>query len=489
MKLVRFPWKIYFRFLTVQALAYNFVLCFVFLGLVPLTDEKPKTLWFFFITFFIVNILVAIVTSFRFTFPMHRLLIKILLVSSKKKYSELASHQEEDIFDEADSEFSDFERALQRISRKMKKRKEQLQRERDEGQAFMSSVQEGLLTLSFDEKVLYFNSQFATQFLNSSQMQNDDLRLTQIFRIPEVYENFRQVIREKKIQRISLKMVTQLERRPRDFLISLAPLRKYESLEVYGVLMVFHDITDIRQAEKIRIEFVANASHELRTPLTSIKGYVETLKGDIQQGNTKDAVNFIEIISRNVNRLIDLVNDLLSLSLLESQPELKVETIHPLQISENVINEMTMMARDKSQVIHVRGEVSTFQADPGKVEQVLRNLLINAIKYIPSGKNIYVNWEEQDNSVILKVIDDGPGIPEEHHARLFERFYRVDRGRSRDQGGTGLGLAIVKHIMQNHGGSVSVRNSPGQGAEFTCVFPKHKKSKDSLPAGEVARVP
>lgn len=477
MKLVRFPWGIYFRFFIIQTLAYNLILVFLFVALVPLSDEKPKTLWFFFITFFVVNLLVAIFTSFRFTFPVHRLLIKTLRLSGKKKYLDLPIANEEDIFAEEDGEFSEFERALGRISRKLKKKKEQLQRERDETQAFMSSVQEGLLSINLDENVLYFNSQFAANFLNQAQLKEGNLRLTQIFRAPEIYQSFRQVIDKKQTQRVNLKLVTQLDRLPRDFSISLTPLRKYKSQDVYGVLGVFHDISDIRKAEKIRIDFVGNASHELRTPLTSIKGYVETLKTDLKQGQAEHALNFTEIISKNVDRLIDLVNDLLSLSTLESHAELKLEMIHPLQISELVINELSMMAKEKNQVIHVRGEVSAFEADARKVEQVLRNLITNAIKYIPQGKNVYVHWEEtKNNQLLLRVMDDGPGIPEEHHSRLFERFYRIDRGRSRDQGGTGLGLAIVKHIMQNHGGSISVRNIPDKGAEFICIFPIAKRN-------------
>lgn len=488
MKMVRFPWGIYFRFFIIQTLAYNLVLVFLFVALVPLSDEKPKTLWFFFITFLIVNLLVALVTSFRFTFPMHRLLIKTLRLSGKKRYFDLPYREEEDIFVEEDGEFSEFERALNRISRKLKKKKEQLQRERDETQAFMSSVQEGLLSIDLDENVMYFNSQFAANFLNQSQLKEGNLKLTQIFRVPEIYQSFRQVLDEKQIQRVTLKLVTQLDRLPRDFSISLTPLRKYKSQDVYGVLGVFHDISDIRKAEKIRIDFVGNASHELRTPLTSIKGYVETLKTDFKQGQHEQAFSFIEIISKNVDRLIDLVNDLLSLSTLESHSELKLELIHPLQISEQVISELSMMAREKMQIIHVRGEVHPFEADLRKVEQVLRNLIINAIKYIPPEKNIYVQWEENsDSQVVLRVIDDGPGIPEEHHSRLFERFYRIDRGRSRDQGGTGLGLAIVKHIMQNHGGTIRVRSNPGKGAEFICSFPSVKRNSRAPSSAEGRR--
>lgn len=476
MKLARFPWGIFFRYFIFQTLAYNFILVFLFIALGPLSEEKARTLWFFYIVFFIVNILVAVVTSLRFTFPVHRLLLKTLKLSGKKRYLNISeADMEEDIFQKEDGEFSEFESALDRISRKLKKKKEQLQRERDENQAFMSSVQEGLLSVSLDERVIYFNSRFATQFLNQEQIQLANLKLSQIFRAPEIYQNFRKVIEEKKIQRVNLKLTTKLDNLPRDFSISLTPLRKFDSDQIYGVLGVFHDITDIRKAEKIRIEFVANASHELRTPLTSIKGYVDTLKEDIVNKNLEHANQFVEIINSNVDRLIDLVNDLLSLSALESNSELKIELIHPLQITEQVVNELAVLANEKKQVIHIRGHVPSFEADASKVGQVLRNLVINAIKYIPEGKNIYVYWEHSlSNGVTLRVVDDGPGIPEEHHSRLFERFYRIDRGRSRDQGGTGLGLAIVKHIMQSHGGSVQVKSSSGKGSEFICFFPVGK---------------
>ena len=477
LKMARFPWGIFFRYFIFQTLAYNFILIFLFITLGPLSEEKAKTLWFFYIIFFVVNILVAIVTSFRFTFPVYRLLIKTLKLSGKKRFANISDFEEsEDIFQKEDGEFADFERALDRISRKLKKKKEQLQRERDENQAFMSSVQEGLLSVGLDEKVIYFNSRFAAQFLSQEQVQQANLKLSQVLRVPEIYQSFRKVIEEKQIQRVNLKLTTKLENRPRDFSISLTPLRRFDSANVYGVLGVFHDVSDIRNAEKIRIEFVENASHELRTPLTSIKGYVETLKDDILNQRTEHASKFVDIISKNVDRLIDLVTDLLNLSNLEAHSELKIELIHPLQISEQVVNELSVLANEKQQVIHIRGHVESFEADAGKVEQVLRNLVINAVKYIPEKKNIFIHWEESDNKgIILKVIDDGPGIPEEHHARLFERFYRIDRGRSRDQGGTGLGLAIVKHIMQSHGGSVQMKSILGKGSEFICYFPRGKR--------------
>jgi two-component system phosphate regulon sensor histidine kinase PhoR len=258
-------------------------------------------------------------------------------------------------------------------------------------------------------------------------------------------------------------------------------MRKGRLREVYGVIGVFYDITDIKKAEQIRIEFVGNASHELRTPLTTVKGYLETLREDFKAGNLKQVPDFLEIIGRNVDRLIELVNDLLSLSSLEHSSQLRLEPVSPLAVSELVVRELARAAAEKNQVIRIHGEMPPFQADARKVEQVLMNLVGNAIKYIPEGKTIQIRWEKGPrNEAILRVIDNGPGIPQEHHSRLFERFYRIDKGRSRDAGGTGLGLAIVKHIMQSHGGTVSVKSQLGQGSEFICVFPQRKNPDVTL---------
>ncbi|MNS84804.1 Alkaline phosphatase synthesis sensor protein PhoR [compost metagenome] len=361
---------------------------------------------------------------------------------------------------------------MNRMQRKMKRKKEQLAQEREEAQAFMSSVQEGLISITPEQKILYFNSQFAAQFLDPAQMNIAGLSLKDIFRIPEILEGFEKVYLEGKVHRFTIKLNTRIENQARFFAVSVNPLRKSQSREVYGIIGIFHDITDLKKAEQVRIDFVGNASHELRTPLTAVKGYVETLREDVKTGHFDQTEKFVNIISRNVDRLIDLVNDLLSLSTLESGSELKLEMVAPLQISEHVVSELLGLASEKNQSIRVIGEVPPFMADARKVEQVLRNLVSNSVKYIPSGGTVQIRWEKDaNNNVVLRVIDDGPGIPEEHHDRLFERFYRIDKGRTRDAGGTGLGLAIVKHIMQSHGGTVTVKNGE-RGAEFVCTFPQ-----------------
>jgi two-component system, OmpR family, phosphate regulon sensor histidine kinase PhoR len=475
----RYPWRLFFRFFLTQVILFNFF-TLIIVYVLSYDDGFNRPLFTkLLIYFFGASLVISGLSSWRFSMPIWRITKKVLRLSSKR-LARLLGSEEEDIYEEGDAEYSEMDFALERLSRKLRKRKEQLEIEREETQAFMSSVEEGLVSVSLDEKLLYFNSQFAATFLQGSQLRAENLFFTDVFRSPEIYEAFRKVKQSGTSQKVFVRM-NSVDGQGRHFSISLNPLRKIKSHEVYGVIGIFHDITDIKKAEQIRIEFVANASHELRTPLTSVKGYLETLKSDFKAGNMAQVPEFLKVISQNVDSLIELVNDLLSLSSLDHGSPLKVETVNALVISDHVIKELARMANEKSQVIRVTGEVPPFQADPGQVEQVLLNLVSNAIKYIPNGKNIHIRWEKgPQGEVVLRVIDNGPGIPEEYHARLFERFYRVDKGRSRDTGGTGLGLAIVKHIMQSHGGSVSVKSQFGEGTEFTCVFPQKKPFHVSL---------
>lgn len=211
-----------------------------------------------------------------------------------------------------------------------------------------------------------------------------------------------------------------------------------------------------------------------------MKGYLETFKEDFFKGKTDQAEFFLNTISKNVNRLTDLVNDLLTISSLEQGVAPELENISTDQVTSNVVERLTKMAKDKNVMLsYTTGEVENIRADVSKLEQVLENLVGNAIKYGKANGKVQVRWSlltkaeapAKVPSVQLSVFDDGPGIPTEHLPRLFERFYRVDKARSREVGGTGLGLSIVKHIVQSHGGTVSVKSEPGQGTEFICIFP------------------
>lgn len=475
----RFPWLLFLRFFASQVVAFN-ALMLICLGIdSSLRPQAADGTWSIALIFFGASVVVAAVSSYRFTQPLRRALVKALRVVSKKqaRAQGYPDPEEADLRGNEPGEYSELEAALDRVEKKLKKRKDQLVREREENAAFMSSVQEGLISVNPEQKLLYFNSQFAAQFLDPEQMRGFAIKLTDVLRVPEILEAFHRVVEQGTTQKVAVRLVTRLDNVPRFFSVSLTPLRKEPGRGVYGVIGIFHDITDIKKAEQIRIDFVGNASHELRTPLTSVKGYVDTLKDDVRSGRLEQASDFLDIISRNVDRLTELVNDLLSLSALEHNSELRLEAVHPLALSDQVMKDLAVMASGKNHLIRVTGDVPPFFADARKVEQVLKNLLSNAIKYVPTDGRIHVRWDIGDRrEVVLRVSDNGPGIPEEHHARLFERFYRIDKGRTRDAGGTGLGLAIVKHIMQSHGGSVSLKSRLGEGAEFVCVFPPLKES-------------
>lgn len=472
-RFIRFPWRVYWKYFFYQTVVFNGL----FLTVISVIDIRYGVRPFVYnealLNFFVFSLLVAAITSYRFAKPIHRVILKALRISSKRAYGSLVEDQEDDLLDDETADIAELDVALDHIHRKMRRRKAQFLQAQEESQAFMSAVAEGLVSVSLDEKILYFNSQFAAQFLSSNLINAANVSLKEAIRSSDVLEGFTRSIETGKVQRFTVKLPTLVDHQQRYFAVSVNPIRNEKTREIYGVVGIFHDITELKRTEQIRIDFVGNASHELRTPLTSIKGYVDTLKEDVKTGQMDQAGKFLDIVSRNIDRLMDLVNDLLSLSTLEShQAELKREMINPLQVSEHILSEMAVLANEKSISVRVIGEVKPFMADVRKVEQVLLNLLSNAIKFIPQGRSVQVRWEQGEaNTVVLRVIDDGPGIPEEHLDRLFERFYRIDKGRTRDAGGTGLGLAIVKHIMQSHGGSVSVKSGQGKGCEFICVFP------------------
>lgn len=239
-----------------------------------------------------------------------------------------------------------------------------------------------------------------------------------------------------------------------------------------GVVAVFHDISDMKLVENMRRDFVANVSHELRTPVSVIKGYAETLLDGTLQKDPARAGRFVEVILSHAERLTALINDILTLSTLESR-ETTLD-LHPLDIS-GTIRRTTLLLEDSAQrkgialQVEVPDGLPRVMADQGRIEQVLINLLDNAIKYTPQQGRVTLSVSRAGDSGELKisVADTGIGIPFKDMGRIFERFYRVDEARSRDQGGTGLGLAIVKHIVQLHGGDVAVASEAGRGSLFS----------------------
>jgi two-component system phosphate regulon sensor histidine kinase PhoR len=240
-----------------------------------------------------------------------------------------------------------------------------------------------------------------------------------------------------------------------------------------GAIIVFHELTRLRQLEAVRQEFVANVSHELRTPLSLIKSAAETL---IDGGRHDPAVTmrFLEIIDKHANRLTFLIDDLLLIARLDSgRVELNLAFVDLLSAAQDALDDAATIAASRKFSLHNAVPPGlVVPADPERLRQVLANLIDNAIKYGRAEGHVTVSGRSlPGNRVELSVRDDGPGIPPEARSRIFERFYRVDKARSREQGGTGLGLAIVKNVVQAHGGEVRVESAPDQGTEFFITLP------------------
>ncbi|WP_286885011.1 two-component system histidine kinase PnpS [Aneurinibacillus sp. UBA3580] len=252
-----------------------------------------------------------------------------------------------------------------------------------------------------------------------------------------------------------------------------------EEGEIKGIIVLLHDITAIRRLEKMRSEFVANVSHELKTPITSIKGFTETLLDGALE-DPEISRSFLEIINEESDRLNRLITDILDLSKIEQKKmPLKVEEIDLSQLIKETVRIVREEARAKNIAIYLPAEKDiTLEGDRDRMQQIVLNLVSNAIHYTPDNGEVTITLREPDEkSVEMVIADTGIGIPAEHLPRIFERFYRVDKARSRESGGTGLGLAIVKHLIESHHGMIHVESEEGRGTTFKIILPKYQTSR------------
>ena len=238
-----------------------------------------------------------------------------------------------------------------------------------------------------------------------------------------------------------------------------------------GAVAVLRDLTETERVEKTRRDFIANVSHELRTPLTSIQGYAETL---LDGATDKDHVReFLEIIRKNAFRMSRLTEDLLTLARVESgETRFDPEVVSPTELLQDAVESFREIARERQVELRVEHDCSdAVRADREAIHQVFANLIDNALKYAAGGRQLLLGARRRDHVIEFYVQDFGPGIPSEHLPRLFERFYRVDKARSRESGGTGLGLAIAKHIVLAHGGKIRAESDLNHGSTFLFTLP------------------
>jgi two-component system phosphate regulon sensor histidine kinase PhoR len=337
---------------------------------------------------------------------------------------------------------------------------------RAQQQVLFNSMIEGLLLLDRSQKIYLANRAFKNLFSLKIELRGKSI--LEALRLHELDELVQRVQAEGQVFDYEIKLPELTER----WLRVNAAVISNSAGEPEGMIMVFHDLTRLKQLERTREEFVANVSHELRTPLSLIKGYVETLL-DGARNNPEVSERFLRIIERNTNRLDLLIQDLLTISALESgRIKLNLQAVDLHTVADKVLSDLHSRAENKNVTLVNELPVFPTHADANRLDQVLANLVDNAIKYGRTGGKVSIGGKKLDDGRLeIFVQDDGPGIPAEALDRVFERFYRVDKARSRDQGGTGLGLSIVKHIVQAHGGEVRVESELGKGATFFFTLP------------------
>jgi len=359
------------------------------------------------------------------------------------------------VFLKTKDELKELADSFNRMNEEMGKMFSELGQQKEELKSIIDSLQEGLLVLDKQGRIIRSNESFRKIIGNQAV---EGKLYWEIMRNPRLAELLKNAGGKKG------KSMEELTLGDRVFICSVAPLEGGE-----GIVSIFYDITEIKKIEKVKKDFVSNVSHELRTPLTSIKGYAETLRNEV---DTVPGKKYLETIERNTDRLINIVNDLLLLSNLEEKAVLELEDVDLGVFLESVIRIFDQRLKDKqlSLVIDVKENLPPIKADLFKLEQVLVNILDNAVKYTDHGE-ITVSLDVHDERVCIQVKDTGIGIPKDDIPRIFERFYVVDKSRSRRSGGTGLGLSIVKHIVLLHNGTINIESALGKGTSVTVTLP------------------
>jgi two-component system phosphate regulon sensor histidine kinase PhoR len=361
--------------------------------------------------------------------------------------------------------------SLEKLADEQTRLKRQMSEEEFNLQAILSSMVEGVMVVDTSHNIRLVNASFIKLFsLRNSPIRQSVLGALREASIEEILRATSQT-GETQSREISIYGDGQAGQ-PRYFSVSSVPIKKNDGT-IGGMVTVFHDISRLRQLEDIRREFVANVSHELRTPLSIFHGYVENLL-DTPAMQRKERIAIYEVLQRHSHRLNALLEDLLTLARLESRNEKLEITEISLAPYLSQFGKDWMSKAGKKKItlnIDVDADLPPLGVDEFRLEQILTNLLDNAVKYTPEGGKVGIFARADDGKIEIRVEDNGIGIPLSDQKHIFERFYRVEKARTREKGGTGLGLSIVKHIMALHGGTVEARSDLGKGTAIILRFP------------------
>lgn len=344
-------------------------------------------------------------------------------------------------------------------------------KQKDEQEAIFSNLSEGIIALNKHKEIVKINNS-AIKLLGINAVRQNKIKIDEISDNDDLKKLINLTFNDKKRHEKDI----FIEKNSKTLKVYADYLPDRETSDIFAVI-VLNDMTRIKHLENVRRDFVANVSHELKTPITAILGFVETLiDGAVKE--PEEAEKFLEIIHKHSKRLSSIIEDLLSLSRLEQGLSKENDYFVNYSICQ-ILNSALNICEPSAHNKNIRIEIScpenlNTEINPLLFEQAAVNLIDNAVKYSDEGKSVFIKAFENDAEIVIKFIDEGIGIPPEHTPRIFERFYRVDKQRSRKAGGTGLGLAIVKHIIQVHSGEISVSSEVGEGTVFTVILPKLK---------------
>ena len=381
------------------------------------------------------------------------------------------------------AEMASLAASINKMAEQINRRIRIIIQQRNELEAVFSSMADSVVAIDANKKIIRMNQAAAALFTLPSEMVKGKA-VEGVIRNTYLLEMIDCTLGHNLPQEQKVTLFNGTE--PIILQVHAVPLRDEDNRSM-GALLVMNDLTKLNRLETIRQDFVANVSHELKTPITAIKGYVETLL-DGALDDSGNARRFLDIVVRQANRLDAMVDDLLTLSRIEDQENKEEIALEPGKVRlvlESALQTCAVLADAKDIVLRMEcdKEIIAPMNQP-LLEQAMMNLLKNAIAYSPHGSTVTLGCQESvsvsgERKVCLGVTDNGPGIAREHLPRLFERFYRCDKARSREQGGTGLGLAIVKHIVHIHQGTVEVESAPGRGAIFTIILPAVNRQDES----------
>ena len=415
---------------------------------------------------FLIGLIISLIMGYSVAVYISRPLKKITATANNIAAGDFS----EKLYYRGNDEIKDLTLSFNKMAKKLGKTVGELKHRNSNMSSILDNVVSGIIAVDKDEKVLFMNKA-AAEYIGIKKPGNEGQFAIKAIRDNGLDEFIKYLISN---QGLSIEEMKFSRNEHKQFIVNGNPMYGDDKENPYGYIIVIHDITEIKRLENIRTDFVANVSHELKTPLTSIIGFAETLKnGGVDDKATEE--NFLGIIMEEANRLQKLIDDILSLSEIESKKIANEQKFLVSQCIQEVVFMLESQAVEKSQTLKFENDTYDvlLNANRNQFKQMLINLIENAIKYTPEKGAISVALKDVNNEILIEVEDNGIGIPNESIDRIFERFYRVDKARSRELGGTGLGLSIVKHIVQILNGKISVKSELGEGTKFTISIPKN----------------